>query len=94
MAHGCLGSYGGDAVTECPDAGAQPSLSSAMSGTVFYSNVDKRAANKKSYVGVRRKEKRGEEGEGRKLHTADLIIRKVWVEKLLWLQILFLQLKI
>lgn len=32
---------------------------------------------KKSYVGVRRKEKRSEGRRGRKLHTADLIICKV-----------------
>lgn len=63
-ANGCLGSYGGAADTQCPDAGAQPSFSSAMSGTVFYSKLINEQLIKKSYVGVTRKEKRGEEGEG------------------------------
>lgn len=43
--------------TPRPGAGAQPSFSSAMSGTVFYSKVDKRAANKKKLCGSQKKRK-------------------------------------
>lgn len=63
-ANGRLGSHGGAPDTECPGAGAQPSFSSAMSGTVFYSKVDKRAANKKKAMWESEEKKREVRGGG------------------------------
>lgn len=76
-ANGCLGSYGGAADTKCPDAGAQPSFSSAMSGTVFYSKLINEQLIKKAMWESEEKRREGRRGKGRKLHTADLIICKV-----------------